>query len=75
MKNKKISAILFCISAVLFYISAIMNFVCSEDATMGVMWLGLGSTFLCLGAMNVNQAKKEEENKEQKENEHESNII
>lgn len=39
---------LYYLTCVLFYIVAIINFF-NSDTTTGVVWLCLGSTFLCLG--------------------------
>ena len=56
-KKNKIVAILNYFSAVCFYIVAIINFV-NKDNGMGVLYLGLGSTFLCLGSVWLNKDKK-----------------
>ena len=34
----------------LFFLAAALNFFTGEDPSTAVMWLCLGSTFLCLGA-------------------------
>lgn len=60
-KEYKISAALFYVSAVLFYLAAIINIFCGNNTSMGIVWLCLGSTFLCLGPLYL---KKSKENKE-----------
>lgn len=55
MRNKS----LYYLTCVLFYIVAIINFF-NSDTTTGVVWLCLGSTFLCLGASS--KPKENEKN-------------
>lgn len=43
-----------------FYINAILNF--SSEGSMGVVYICLGSTFLCLGAVWLND-RKDDDNK------------
>lgn len=57
MKNYKLSSTLYYISSILFYISAILCFV-DKNPSMGVVWLCLGSTNLCLGSNYTNKAKE-----------------
>ena len=61
-KSKKISSTLFYVAAVLFYLAAILNIFCGNNTSMGIVWLGLGSTFLGLGSLYL---KKNKENKEE----------
>ena len=38
------------LSGLLFYLAAALNFITGEGHSTAVVWLCLGSTFLCLGA-------------------------
>ena len=58
MKRNKISAIICFITSLLFYIHAILNF--SSEGSMGVVYICLGSTFLCLGAVWLNDSKDDD---------------
>ena len=40
---------LFYLSGLLFFLAAAPNFVTGEDRSTAVVWLCLGSSFLCLG--------------------------
>lgn len=40
---------LFYLSGLLFYLAAALNFITGEDHSTAVVWLCLGSSFLCLG--------------------------
>ena len=40
---------LFYLSGLLFYLAAVLNLVAGEDHSTAVVWLCLGSSFLCLG--------------------------
>lgn len=60
MKTNKINGTLFYAAAALFFLSAIIHFV-GGHRSAGVIWLGLGSAFLCLGSV---YARKEKERKE-----------
>ena len=40
---------LFYLSGLLFFVSAALNFFIGEDHSTAVVWLCLGSAFLCLG--------------------------
>ena len=40
---------LFYLSGLLFFLAAALNFVTGEDHSTAVVWLCLGSAFLCLG--------------------------
>lgn len=50
---------LYYLTCVLFYIVAIINFF-NSDTTTGVVWLCLGSAFLCLGASQSNKKDKQQ---------------
>ena len=54
---------LFYYSAVLFYFASIINFIAGNDNSMGFVWLGLGSAFLCLGSVNSIKSKENEDTK------------
>ena len=60
MKKDKISATLCYVAAILYYISAIISFSDGNNNSMAVVWICLGSTFLCLG---LSYSKKSKENK------------
>lgn len=60
MKNyRKISNVLYIVAA-LCYITSIWN-ICNKNSQHGIMWLGIGSTFLCLGSINAMNANKKGE--------------
>lgn len=40
---------LFYLSGLLFFLAAVLDFVAGENHSAAVVWLCLGSTFLCLG--------------------------
>lgn len=40
---------LFYLSGLLFFLAAALNFVAGKDRSTAVVWLCLGSAFLCLG--------------------------
>lgn len=58
MKKEKTTAILCSVASLLFYISAIVAHFTSSDTSMTVMWICLGSTFLCLSAVLKNKLDK-----------------
>ena len=41
---------LFYLSGLLFFLVSVLNFIAGESHSTAVVWLCLGSTFLCLGA-------------------------
>ncbi len=41
---------LFYLSGLLFFLTAMLNFITAKNRSTAVVWLCLGSTFLCLGA-------------------------
>lgn len=57
MRYDKISSILFYIAAALFYLAAIVYLV-GRDTSTGIVWLCLGSTFLCLGSAKRQKSQK-----------------
>ena len=64
MKNNesnKIVSVLNFLTSFCFYICAIINFI--NNSGMGVVYLGLGSTFLCLGSVWLNKGKKDKDDK------------
>ena len=54
---------LFYYSAVLFYFASIITFIAGNNNSMGFVWLGLGSAFLCLGSVNSIKSKENEDTK------------
>ena len=40
---------LFYLSGLLFFVAAVLNFITAENRSTAVVWLCLGSSFLCLG--------------------------
>ena len=62
-KENKKRLNLFYYSAVLFYFASIMNFIAGNNNSMGFVWLGLGSAFLCLGSVNSIKSKENEDTK------------
>ena len=73
MKNDKkkndlrASAILFYIVALIDYLAALSYFIGGSDTSLGVVWLCIDSTFLCLGAANTKRAKDEQNNPDEEE--------
>lgn len=65
MKKYKISSKLFYASGALFYLAAIINIVGGNDTSVGVVWLALGSTFLCLGYVNLKKSKDINDNRDE----------
>ena len=61
--NKIVSALNF-LASFCFYICAIINF--ANDSGMGALYLCLGSTLLCLGAVWLNKDKDKKDKKEDK---------
>ena len=57
VKKEKKYSILFFIASILFYIAAIISFT-NGNNSMVVVWLCLGSAYLCLGSTH----KKKEDN-------------
>lgn len=58
-KSDKISSICFAIASISFYVAAIINFI-QKDTSMGVVYLCLGSTNLCLFSVFMNKKDKED---------------
>lgn len=53
--NKIASTLYYCVS-VCCYICSVINFIIN-NTSIGVIYLGLGSTFLCLGSVYLNKDK------------------
>lgn len=66
--NKKIEGKVFYLVSVCFYIVALIHII-SSDASDGVIWLCLGSAFLCLGVNATNKANKNGKENEEKKKE------
>ena len=62
MKKTKIPAILCFAAALLLYIAAAVSHFISSDTSMTVVWICLGSAFLCLGAVQKNKLDKDAKN-------------
>ena len=59
-KKNKIVSILNYFSSICFYIVAIINFI-KDNSSMGVIYLCLGATLLCLGSVYLNKDKEKKE--------------
>ena len=59
-RDKQINLILHCIS--LFFIASAIGFTSGNESSMAIVWLCLGSSFLCLGSTH----KKKENNTDDK---------
>ena len=64
-KNNNTHAVLFYVSSVLCYLTAILNFVNGNNTDTGILWLGLGSTFLCVGSALTMKSQKDKDDKNQ----------
>ena len=60
MSASRKKATLCYILAVLFYLGAVIMFVVRSETPLGVVWLCLGSMFLCIGSANNLNAQKRE---------------
>lgn len=49
--------IVFYLISVAFYVLSVMNFI-DRDSSQAVIWMCLGSTFLCLGSVELTKEKK-----------------
>ena len=59
MKKGINKSILLYVVSVLFFIASAIGFMSGNDNSMAIVWLYLGSSFLCLGSTH----KKKENNK------------
>lgn len=67
MKSKKIICSIFYLCATVFYIIAILNMFGETASYMtGVIWLSIGSLWLCLGAV-FNISQKEDNNSDEED--------
>ena len=57
-KEYKISSTLFYIAAVLLYLAAFINVFGGNNTSMGIIWLCLATTFLCLGSAFLKKSKE-----------------
>ena len=62
MKKGINKSILFYIASVLFFIASVIGFTSGNERSMAIVWLCLGSSFLCLGSTY----KKKENNTDDK---------
>lgn len=58
MKKENISSILFYVASTLFYVAAIINLAGGNRNSMAVVWMCLGSAFLCLGSLHKKKDKE-----------------
>lgn len=49
--------IIFYLVSAAFYVASVINFI-DRDSSQAVMWMCLGSTFLCLGSVELSKQKK-----------------
>jgi len=66
MKNRRITGTLFHLASILFYVASIITFASGNDNSMGVVWLCLGSAFLCLGTTLSRKERQASEDKDEK---------
>ena len=59
-KKERLSAMCFLGAAIAFYVCAIMYFL-DKESSMGVVYLCLGSTNLCLASVHINKNKSNKE--------------
>lgn len=59
MKKERNRSALFYIASVLFFIASAISFASGNENSMAIVWLCLGSSFLCLGSTH----KKKENDK------------
>ncbi len=57
MKNEKNPSTLYFIVAALFYGVSAISFANGNQTSMAVVWLCLGSLFLCLGSSQANKER------------------
>ncbi len=58
MKKGKTSSTLYFVASALFYIAAVISLFTSSETSVTVVWLCLGSSFLCFGAVQKNKQDK-----------------
>ena len=58
MKKGKLLPVFYFTAAICFYAASLITFIVGDDTSMGVIWLLLGSTNLCFGAVWLNKDKK-----------------
>ena len=59
VKGTGTAAALCFVASLLFYIVAFISRLASSDTSMTVIWICLGSAFLCLGAVQKNKRDKD----------------
>lgn len=63
MGKKKISVTtLNYITAICFYLASIINFI-NDKTTIGIVWLCLGSTYICIASLNKKREKDTDDKK------------
>ena len=58
MKKGINKSILFYIASVLFFIASVIGFTSGNESSMAIVWLCLGSSFLCLGPTHKKKEKE-----------------
>ena len=53
MKKETKKSILFYAASALLYMASLISFISGNDNSMAVVWLCLGSSFLCLGSTHL----------------------
>ena len=66
MKSNRTIAIIFYLCAVVFYILAVINFFSKAEGSMGIICLGLGSMWLCLGTVSFRKSQHEDDDPDSK---------
>ena len=58
MNKEKLTIVLCLVASLLFYVAAAVSHFTSSETSMTVIWICLGSAFLCLGAVQKNKQDK-----------------
>jgi len=64
MKSHKTASTLFYLASALYFVSAVINFIFDGSSSTGVIWLGLGASFLCVGTLFKRRADQKRKDKE-----------
>ena len=59
-KNLKLSSTIFYLAAAAFNIAAVVSFFWLKDRSLAIIWMCLGSTFMCFGSVYLNKSKKDD---------------
>ena len=63
MKKERNKSVLFYIASVLFFIASAISFASGNENSMAIVWLCLGSSFLCLGSTHKKNNKTNTDDK------------